>query len=117
MLLLRNVLRPGLFLRRSFSTGSTTCTEFPFDRPSPMRLPKEDQEEFERLVRENENKTPFVSEDEDGNVINLHPDARQAPAADFKGDTNPETGEVGGPKSDPLRWKSEWSFGGRATDF
>lgn len=48
---------------------------------------------------------------------NMHPDAPAKPATEFEGDTNPTTGEVGGPKTDPLRWKSEWTFGGRATDF
>lgn len=55
--------------------------------------------------------------DNEGNPVNVHPDARQGPASEFEGDTNPATGEVGGPKNDPLRWKSEWSFGGRAIDF
>jgi len=50
-------------------------------------------------------------------VQNLHPDARSAPAVEFEGSTNPQTGEVGGPKTDPLKWKSEWSFGGRTVDF
>ncbi|KAL5628561.1 hypothetical protein BROUX41_003309 [Berkeleyomyces rouxiae] len=38
---------------------------------------------------------------------------------EFNGDTNPATGEVGGPKNEPLRWggQSDWSFNGRATDF
>ncbi|KAL1896005.1 hypothetical protein Cpir12675_002982 [Ceratocystis pirilliformis] len=38
---------------------------------------------------------------------------------EFDGDRNPATGEVGGPKNEPLRWgsKSDWSFNGRATDF
>jgi hypothetical protein len=38
---------------------------------------------------------------------------------EFEGDTNPRTGEVGGPKNEPLRWGSggDWSYNGRATDF
>ena len=62
-------------------------------------------------------KTPFVAEDDEGNAANLHPDAIRGPGAEFEGDTNPQTGEVGGPKSDPLKWKSEWAYGGRAVDF
>ncbi|KAI3613483.1 hypothetical protein CBS9595_004316 [Malassezia furfur] len=89
----------------------------PFQRAGPPPLPKEDQLEFERLVRENQNKSSFVTEDEEGNPVNMHPDALQGPGEDFEGDTNPETGEVGGPKKDPLRWKSEWAFGGRTIDF
>lgn len=47
----------------------------------------------------------------------IHPDARRKPKPDFEGETNPQTGEVGGPKKDPLTWEKEWTYGGRATDF
>lgn len=60
---------------------------------------------------------PFADIDKEGNESNAHPDARQKAGAEFEGDVNPTTGEIGGPKTDPLRWKSEWTFGGRATDF
>ena len=60
---------------------------------------------------------PFTTNNEDGKPQNLHPDARVGPNTEFDGDVNPDTGEVGGPKTDPLRWKSEWTYGGRATDF
>ncbi|KAJ0125303.1 DUF1674 domain-containing protein [Diaporthe amygdali] len=38
---------------------------------------------------------------------------------EFDGDRNPKTGEVGGPKTEPLRWGSagDWSYNGRVTDF
>ncbi|KAI3390488.1 hypothetical protein diail_9508 [Diaporthe ilicicola] len=38
---------------------------------------------------------------------------------EFDGDKNPKTGEVGGPKTEPLRWGSagDWSYNGRVTDF
>lgn len=40
-------------------------------------------------------------------------------APEFDGDRNPKTGEVGGPKNEPLRWGSagDWSYNGRVTDF
>lgn len=52
----------------------------------------------------------------------VHPDMRRGPRAEFEGERNPRTGEVGGPKSEPLRWGSDgtrgdWSYGGRVTDF
>ncbi|KAI5309491.1 putative mitochondrial protein, conserved [Ascosphaera atra] len=49
----------------------------------------------------------------------LHPDTPRKAAPEFEGDVNPKTGEVGGPKNEPLRWGAEgdWSFNGRATDF
>ncbi|UKZ78486.1 hypothetical protein TrVFT333_006226 [Trichoderma virens FT-333] len=45
------------------------------------------------------------------------PLSRRAP--EFEGDTNPKTGEVGGPKNEPLRWggNGDWSYNGRVTDF
>lgn len=44
---------------------------------------------------------------------------RRGAAPEFHGDTNPKTGEVGGPKNEPLRWGSggDWSYNGRVTDF
>jgi hypothetical protein len=49
----------------------------------------------------------------------LHPDTRKGAAPEFEGDVNTRTGEVGGPKNEPLRWGAggDWSFNGRATDF
>ncbi|KAK4247428.1 hypothetical protein C7999DRAFT_32096 [Corynascus novoguineensis] len=44
---------------------------------------------------------------------------RQGAPPEFDGDKNPKTGEVGGPKNEPLRWggQSDCSFNGRVTDF
>lgn len=72
-------------------------------RPSPFPLPKEDQKEFERLQKE-----AMAATTE-------HPDVRKI-YPEFEGDTNPVTGEVGGPKQDPLR-HGDYSFNGRVTDF
>jgi hypothetical protein len=49
----------------------------------------------------------------------VHPDLRRGVKPEFEGDVNPKTGEVGGPKTEPLRWgaKGDWSYGGRVTDF
>ena len=47
----------------------------------------------------------------------MHPQYRAKPKPDFEGDVNPETGEVGGPKKDPLKWEREWTYQGRASDF
>jgi hypothetical protein len=49
----------------------------------------------------------------------LHPDVRRGAAPEFEGEKNPKTGEVGGPKNEPLRWgaKADWSYNGRVTDF
>ncbi|KAK3304787.1 uncharacterized protein B0T15DRAFT_253116 [Chaetomium strumarium] len=44
---------------------------------------------------------------------------RKGAPPEFEGDKNPRTGEVGGPKNEPLRWGGEgdWSYNGRVTDF
>ncbi|KAF5018146.1 hypothetical protein F66182_9887 [Fusarium sp. NRRL 66182] len=107
-------------------------------RPAPPKLPAEQQAEFERLQRaasvssafQPQTETPASSattpatsqvrhtttpeKTEDVNVGYF----RGAPP-EFEGDTNPKTGEVGGPKNEPLRWggQSDWSYNGRATDF
>ncbi|RPA87322.1 hypothetical protein BJ508DRAFT_410830 [Ascobolus immersus RN42] len=49
----------------------------------------------------------------------MHPDYRRGAEPEFEGDVNPKTGEVGGPKREPVRkWiEGDWSYNGRATDF
>ncbi|KZF24873.1 hypothetical protein L228DRAFT_57673 [Xylona heveae TC161] len=134
--------------RRLFSRTSTV---FQHDEkptpwstgPSPPRLPKEEQEIFERLQRASTGafSTPSVhpsvivnqspatnqstSESLDaaiaarGDGEELHPDVRRGAKPEFEGDVNPRTGEVGGPKNEPLRWggDADWSYNGRVTDF
>ncbi|KAI9889718.1 MAG: putative mitochondrial protein, conserved [Vezdaea aestivalis] len=49
----------------------------------------------------------------------LHPNVRRGAAPEFEGNVNPNTGEVGGPKNEPLRWGhgGDWSYNGRVSDF
>ena len=50
----------------------------------------------------------------------LHPNVRRGAAPEFEGDINPQTGEVGGPKNNPIRWQQmqgDWSYNGRVSDF
>ena len=44
---------------------------------------------------------------------------RKGAPPEFEGHVNPKTGEVGGPKNEPLRWgaNGDYSFNGRVTDF
>ena len=65
------------------------------------------KEEFNRVIQAR------------GKGEELHPNVRRGAKPEFEGDVNPKTGEVGGPKNDPLRWgaSSEWSYNGRTTDF
>jgi len=55
----------------------------------------------------------------EGEGEELHPHIRRGAQPEFEGDTNPKTGEVGGPKNEPLRWGAtgDWSYNGRVTDF
>lgn len=54
-----------------------------------------------------------------GDGEELHPNVRRGAKPEFEGEVNPKTGEVGGPKNEPLRWgvSSDWSYNGRVTDF
>ncbi|KAF5682726.1 FMP21-like mitochondrial proteome protein [Fusarium denticulatum] len=127
-LLPRRILLTPLRTTRLSSTFQT--------RPSPPKLPADQQAEFERLQRAASVSSAFQPEEA--------PSAATTPATsqvrhtttpektddvnvglfrgappEFEGDTNPKTGEVGGPKNEPLRWGGEgdWSYNGRVTDF
>ncbi|KAK2758329.1 putative mitochondrial protein, conserved [Arachnomyces sp. PD_36] len=110
--------------------------------PSPPRLPKEEQDIFEELQRQSTGafstprSTPKINQSPDSapeeaaantsspkveiaDGEELHPHIHQGARPEFEGDKNPKTGEVGGPKNEPLRWGGEgdWSYNGRVTDF
>ncbi|KAH8881228.1 DUF1674-domain-containing protein [Thozetella sp. PMI_491] len=117
------------------------------NQPSPPRLPAEQQAEFERLQRAAEAElyshtripaaeTPAsplstsrhvstpqpedqAAEANQSATATLSGGIRQGAPPEFTGEKNPKTGEIGGPKNEPLRWGSEgdWSYNGRVTDF
>ncbi|SMY19293.1 unnamed protein product [Zymoseptoria tritici ST99CH_1A5] len=137
---------------RAFTSSATTRSSWS-PGPAPPRLPKEEQELFEKLqqqstgafstprqadssevkdpaTHEASTKAPTAAEmleqvrerarvAAQGDGEELHPNVRRGAAPEFKGDTNPKTGEVGGPKNEPLRWgvAGDWSYNGRVTDF
>ncbi|RKF60742.1 Succinate dehydrogenase assembly factor 4, mitochondrial [Erysiphe neolycopersici] len=135
--------------RRNLSTTSVLekqITKSGFGAgPAPPRLPPEEQEEFERLQKLSTGafSTPKVSETSEqklkenqtsmtttssiqveakGDGQELHPDIRRVAKPEFEGERNPITGEIGGPKTEPIRWGSDgergdWSYNGRVTDF
>ncbi|GMK55543.1 hypothetical protein CspeluHIS016_0205990 [Cutaneotrichosporon spelunceum] len=125
---LRLALRPASSLRvlsphahRALSTTGPTARDF--NRPAPPPLPAAEQAEFERLQKAAEVAVPEGLEDATPDELiealgqEVHRDARPV-ATSFEGDTNPDTGEVGGPKRDPFQATNEdWAFGGRVTDF
>lgn len=119
----------------SFKVGGTA---------SPPRLPEEEQKIFEELqkrstgafsqpVQDSKEATeqasakeldqpdsiPIVKVNATGKGDELHPHMRRGAPPEFEGDVNPKTGEVGGPKNEPLRWgaSGEYSYNGRTTDF
>ncbi|KAK7525248.1 uncharacterized protein IWZ02DRAFT_229897 [Phyllosticta citriasiana] len=145
--IMRSIIRPQLFSRRCFTTSLRARSIPPSFRtaPGPQRLPKEEQEIFEELQRRSTGAfstpraTPVVNQSPqsssstaeqtaggdtfqisaEGEGEELHPDVRRGAQPEFEGDVNPKTGEVGGPKNEPLRWgaQGDWSFNGRVTDF
>lgn len=85
-----------------------------------MRLPPAEQQEFERLQRIALAQLAIDSYNLGANTklttdIGLFQMNKIVP--EFEGDVNPVTGEVGGPKQDPLRHANEWAYNGRVTDF
>ncbi|KAL7908250.1 hypothetical protein GGI35DRAFT_480955 [Trichoderma velutinum] len=129
-------------------TLTTTRSSSSFSsRPSPPKLPAAQQAEFERLQRaaavssafqEVATQTPPATETprhtttassssasstqnavKTDEATTLNQGLFRGAPPEFEGDTNPKTGEVGGPKNEPLRWGGEgdWSYNGRVTDF
>ncbi|CCM01112.1 uncharacterized protein FIBRA_03160 [Fibroporia radiculosa] len=90
------------------------------NRPSPPSLPRAAQREFEELVRTAQAplQQPAASAEAE---LTMHPDAREPLLPQFVGETNPATGERGGPKREPVgKWvdsEGDWSFKGRVSDF
>lgn len=88
-------------------------SSLPLARPSPPPLPRGQQREFEELQR--------AAQGSLSSAPDVHPDARTPPTAQFEGDVNPNTGEHGGPKIEPVgKWVTDggdWSFKGRVSDF
>ncbi|GAA6015646.1 hypothetical protein JCM10207_008158 [Rhodosporidiobolus poonsookiae] len=109
---------------RTFATSfASSNSGSGFARPAPPPLPPQQQREFEELLRKvnaplagtsPEDKAAAFAQPEGDEV--RHPDYRAKPRAEFEGETNPVTGEVGGPKREPLH-HGDWAYGGKVTDF
>lgn len=102
--------------RRSFSILTFSFASFSFkDTPSPPKLPKEQQKEFEKLQLKATSQLvveEYNNKEQEKEPATLY--FKTIP--EFEGEVNPKTGEVGGPKQDPIR-HGDWSFNGRVTDF
>ncbi|KWU45769.1 hypothetical protein RHOSPDRAFT_32698 [Rhodotorula sp. JG-1b] len=114
--------------QRSYSSAleATPSRQSDFSRPAPPALPPHLQREFDELVKRAQTPAaPGVKLESDAEGANasradpeqeMHPDLRRKPKPEFEGDRNPVTGEIGGPKIEPLK-HGDWQYGGRATDF
>uniref|UniRef100_A0A2M4C412 Succinate dehydrogenase assembly factor 4, mitochondrial n=1 Tax=Anopheles marajoara TaxID=58244 RepID=A0A2M4C412_9DIPT len=68
-------------------------------------------EEFQKKLRE---KTPIGKLDE---IVGKHPYQEKEPLQAWPNNTNPNTGEIGGPRGpEPTRY-GDWERKGRVTDF
>ncbi|AGO12192.1 AaceriAEL169Wp [[Ashbya] aceris (nom. inval.)] len=101
------------------------------DKASPPPLPKEEQKEFERLQKiaqsqaaideyNNQFENDHTKESVNSPILkteigSFSPEFSKT-LPEFEGDKNPETGEIGGPRQDPLR-HGDYSYNGRVTDF
>lgn len=128
---IKNLMRATPSIRLSLRPTSTRL--FTTNKaPGPPKLPKEEQEEFEELQRLANSQDAIeaynrqVSNDTTKESLNnpiltkndiggFSPEFTKT-IPEFEGNVNPRTGEVNGPKQDPLR-HGDYSFNGRVTDF
>ncbi|KAI8875836.1 hypothetical protein K501DRAFT_233049 [Backusella circina FSU 941] len=88
-------------LRRAYTT---------LNRPGPLPLGnKKHQKEMLDLIRKKQSQDSATTGE-------FHDDLLKKPKPEFDGEVNPKTGEVNGPKNEPVK-HNDWSFGGRVTDF
>ncbi|ODV96922.1 hypothetical protein PACTADRAFT_48710 [Pachysolen tannophilus NRRL Y-2460] len=119
----------------SFLSENSKKNPFMTHTVGPPKLPEEEQEEFERLQKiansqasieeynaqanAESNSSKQASDDSTPNLKNdigaFSPEYLKT-IPEFQGETNPATGEVGGPKQEPLR-HGDWAYNGRVTDF
>lgn len=98
---------------------------------APPKLPKEQQEEFEKLQKVansqiaieeyneraggGENGSSEANTLSKNDIGGFHPQYYKI-IPEFEGNVNPKTGERGGPKQDPTK-HGDWAFNGRVSDF
>ena len=102
------------------SPASTTSSEPRRTRPQINQSPHSDASNT--VAQRSEDAGPSTVNakvNAQGKGEELHPDVRRGAKPEFDGERNPKTGEVGGPKNEPLRWgdAGDWSYNGRVTDF
>ncbi|KAH9858810.1 hypothetical protein C2E23DRAFT_800212 [Lenzites betulinus] len=122
--MLAMTLRAPTRLASRTASARLMSSGHPLVRPAPPPLPRDQQREFEELVRSAHAPLSVpqrADRSEKEADITMHPDARPPVAPEFGGEINPVTGEQGGPKREPVRrWgegDGDWSFKGRVSDF
>ena len=114
--------RPDVVVNPSSIPTSSSAPTTPRQRPqinqSPHSTPAE-AEEGKATARDKAEQELNARVKASGRGEELHPDVRRGALPEFEGERNPKTGEVGGPKNEPLRWGGgvDWSYNGRVTDF
>lgn len=105
------------------STGAFSTSRAPESPPSDAKseaeadlLGPQSRSEADSMLEQLRERARLAAK---GDGEELHPNVRRGAAPEFEGDVNPKTGEVGGPKNEPIRWgaSGDWSYNGRVTDF
>lgn len=106
--------KPSVIINQS---PASSRNDEPRTRPQINQSPHAEAETEPTTEQKLENINAKVQATGEGEE--LHPDIRRGVQPEFEGDRNPKTGEVGGPKNEPLRWGGgvDWSYNGRVTDF
>ncbi|KAI0994234.1 hypothetical protein K3495_g13948 [Podosphaera aphanis] len=82
----------------AFSTSQgTSNTGLNSSRPRPQINQSPHTNNVEKPLQQ-----PILDAKGDGRE--LHPDVRKVAKPEFEGERNPVTGEIGGPKTEPIRW-------------
>jgi hypothetical protein len=109
--------------RRSTGAFSTPRTESGVSssdgRPKEKQYPQKSSQTESQSDGASETSHLDAKVDATGKGDELHPNVRRGAPPEFEGEKNPATGEIGGPKVEPLRWGSrgDYSYNGRVTDF
>lgn len=118
----KNTMMRLLSLRSRHTSTRLIVRTISMNRPAPLPLPWEQQREFEDLLRKAQTPLAPSATHDSGIDPTVHPDARPPVKPDFEGNVNPTTGEMGGPKREPITRSAadpggDWSFKGRVSDF
>ncbi|OIW25684.1 DUF1674-domain-containing protein [Coniochaeta ligniaria NRRL 30616] len=106
-------LSPPLQTSRHTTSPSPSASS---TSPSSVSPPSQTQSQTQAQTQPVQEATPAAAAEGEATFSG---GIRKGAPPEFEGETNPVTGEVGGPKNEPLRWGGggDWSYNGRVTDF